>query len=91
VQTRVATTCDGELDGQRGRRRPEAELVPGLAAPVVVHRAGLQRPDRDVVDLAGGVEEVAVRGVVAGGRRRVVAGNPAVLHHGLHVLVVRDP
>jgi hypothetical protein len=84
-------TYEGELDGQRGRRRPEAELFPGHAAPVVVHRAGLQGSDLDVVDLAGGVEEVAVRGVVAGRRRRVVPGGPAVLHHGLGALVVGDP
>ena len=56
---------DDELDGQRGRRRPEGELVAGPPAPVVVGRAGLKWPDGHVVDRAGLVEEVAVRRVVA--------------------------
>uniref|UniRef100_A0A0A9HJ73 Uncharacterized protein n=1 Tax=Arundo donax TaxID=35708 RepID=A0A0A9HJ73_ARUDO len=91
LQKRGFPTCDGELNGQRSGRGPEAELVSGHAAPVVVHRAGVQRADLDVVDLAGGIEEVAVRGVLAGGRHGVVPGDLAVLHHGLDALVVGDP
>lgn len=57
-----------KFDGKRRRRRSEGEFETGASTPVIVRGGGLQRPYGNVVDGAGFIEEVLVRGVFSGDR-----------------------
>lgn len=87
-------TGDCEPEGQGGRWRLERELARWVrATPIIVDRAGTERADDDVMDLAGAVEDERVGGGGAGGQlgsTLLKSRGGAVLNGGWTV-VVGDP